>query len=411
MLDIYRQEAIDHQSRRLDGEVLLGVSPTWAMLSALVTAVVLAGLLFASVATYARRESVSGLVVPQGGIIRVTSSIDGVLSRIDVKEGQVVREGQILGVVRVSRDASADGPTALIRRSAQSQVNAAKTRGEAEGARFLSAEYRIRQELSSLGLKRSQALQNISIAADKQALAANELDRATKLQKQGYLSNQAFDNAKLRALEAKDTVVSARTALVEIDQTIARLNGEMNEARSQAAATRASAEFDQQSAFQNLQAITVADEKYLTSPIAARVMALPLSPGQAVRENGAIAVLVPVGSKMEVELYAPSRAIGFIKPGQQVRVRYEAFPYQKFGSANGRVSRVSKTIIEPSDSPVADLKEPVFRILVTLDRETLNAYGEEVTIQPGMRVSADVILEKRSLLEWLLDPLYAVGKR
>jgi membrane fusion protein len=411
MLDIYRQEAIDHQSRRLDGEVLLGVSPSWAAFSALITAVVLTALVFASVATYARRESVSGLVIPQGGIIRVTSHENGVVSRVDVKEGQIVSEGQILGVVRLGRDATPAGPTAVMRQSAQSQVTAAKARGSAETARFVSAEYRIRHELVALGTKRSQALQNIAIAEDKQELAANELARATKLQTQGYLSNQALDNAKLRVLEAKDDVVTARSALVEIDQAISRLNGEMSEARNQAAATRAISEFDQASAVQNLQAITAADEQLLTAPIAGRVMALPLSQGQAVRENGAVAVLVPVGSKMEVELYAPSRAIGFIKNGQQVRLRYEAFPYQKFGSATGRVSQVSKTIIEPGDAPVGDLKEPVFRILVALDRETLRAYGEEVSIQPGMEVSADVILERRSLLEWLLDPLYAVGKR
>src|SRR5262249_15069423 len=105
-------------------------------------------------------------------------------------------------------------------------------------------------------------------------------------------------------------------------------------------------------------------------------------------------------------LFFPTRAFGFVRPGQQVRILYDAFPYQKFGTYGGRVTKVSHTILTSSDStgPII-LKEPAYRVTVALERSDVDAYGLKVPLQPDMLLRADVILEQRSLMRWLLDPL------
>jgi membrane fusion protein len=123
-------------------------------------------------------------------------------------------------------------------------------------------------------------------------------------------------------------------------------------------------------------------------------------------------IIIPEGSRLHAEIYAPTRAIGFVKPGQEVRLLYEAFPYQRFGSFQGKVTRVSRTVIDPREL-TAPLKaeEPVYRIEVALDRQSVEAFGDRLALQPGMTLSANLILDRRSFLDWLLQPLNAVMMR
>ncbi len=95
--------------------------------------------------------------------------------------------------------------------------------------------------------------------------------------------------------------------------------------------------------------------------------------------------LVPAGARLEARLYGPSRAIGFVRPGQRVRLRYEAFPHQKFGQYEGVVQSVSRSTVGPAEltgdgAPLPGLVpgEPVYRVTVELAAQTATAYGEAV---------------------------------
>jgi len=122
--------------------------------------------------------------------------------------------------------------------------------------------------------------------------------------------------------------------------------------------------------------------------------------------------IIPNGSALQAELFVPTKAIGFLRPGQQVRILYDAFPYQQFGSYRGQVSEISRTILTKADTfgPV-ELKEPAYRVIATLDRPDVDAYGKTIPLQADMLLKADIILEKRSIVSWFLDPLLSVGMR
>ena len=108
-----------------------------------------------------------------------------------------------------------------------------------------------------------------------------------------------------------------------------------------------------------------------------------------------------------------SRAIGFVRPGQEVRINLQAFPSQRFGTLAGKIRLVSTTVLAPSEVVIQGLniQEPTFRIRVELSRESMEAYGETFPLQPGMLVSADIVFDRRNLLHWLFDPIYAVAAR
>ena len=119
--------------------------------------------------------------------------------------------------------------------------------------------------------------------------------------------------------------------------------------------------------------------------------------------------IVPNDSVLQAELLVPTRAIGFVQPGQKVKIKYEAFPYQNFGTYAGQIVNVSQTIVTSSDaSGPIPLKEPAYRVAAFLERLDIDAYGKKIPLQADMLLSADIILEQRSLVRWFLDPLLSV---
>jgi membrane fusion protein len=128
-----------------------------------------------------------------------------------------------------------------------------------------------------------------------------------------------------------------------------------------------------------------------------------------------LAQLVPVTSRLVAKLYVPSRAAGFTRAGDTVLLRYDAFPYQKFGQHAGTVQAVSTAAVAPSElqgaGPRLDAAgmpgEPLFAISVALPAQTI----AERELQAGMRLEADLLHETRRLYEWILEPLYAARQR
>ena len=138
--------------------------------------------------------------------------------------------------------------------------------------------------------------------------------------------------------------------------------------------------------------------------------------GQSVTPAAALASLVPADTKLQAQLYAPSSAVGFVRPDQPVLLRYQAFPYQKFGHQGGQVTQVSRSPLQASE--LAGLPflsgasaEPLYRITVTLDRQSVPAYGQAQPLAPGMQLEADVVLDRRRLIEWIFEPVLGIAGR
>ncbi|MDE0853624.1 MAG: HlyD family efflux transporter periplasmic adaptor subunit, partial [Nevskia sp.] len=179
---------------------------------------------------------------------------------------------------------------------------------------------------------------------------------------------------------------------------------------------------DQQARLQALQREQVAlthelGTQYVivTATQAGIATALTADVGQAVDGQKPLLSIVPSGSQLHAELLAPSRAVGFVHPGDRVLLRYQAYPYQKFGHYGGMVSSVSKTAIPPEELAAsgrsAQGAEPLYQIRVQLDAQSVQAYGKVQPLRSGMTLEADLLQERRHLYEWILDPLYSVSGR
>jgi membrane fusion protein len=375
-------------------------------------AIVVAGLLFLSTATYARKESVSGWVVPEGGIIRIAARQGGIVERINVVEGDEVQVNQTLAQVRISSDFNSGNAGTLLE-------NQLRTEAEAAAAQAAATKRQLQAEREQVSLRKIALLRELdetrsalTVLEEKADLLKLNVARATQLAAQGAFTQKGLEDARMGELVARQDVSQAKASILNYERQISDLDARHRTLPLEIDAAQAQARVSQAALAQRQTEAAVRHNYIVGATVSGRVVALPVSQGQDVAAGTMIAAITPAGSKLEAELFVPSRAAGFIKPGQDVRLMYQAFPYQKFGSAEGTVVQVSRTVLGPDEIsvPGLQLNEPVFRVKVRLDRELVSAYGQDMPVQPGMLLSADVIIDRRTLLEWLLDPLYAVGR-
>jgi membrane fusion protein len=150
----------------------------------------------------------------------------------------------------------------------------------------------------------------------------------------------------------------------------------------------------------------------INAPISGKVTALRAIVGASVGTQLPLLTMLPAGGKLEAHLFVPTRAIGFAEIGQEVRLLYDAFDYRHFGVHVGTISQISSSVFSPAEVQAGlQLTEPTYRVTVKIARQQVAANGQQFTLQAGMSLRADIVLEKRTLINWLMDPLIRLRGR
>jgi membrane fusion protein len=156
-------------------------------------------------------------------------------------------------------------------------------------------------------------------------------------------------------------------------------------------------------------------EILIRAPHAGTISAITAIVGQSLPTGALLGTLLPAGSELEAEIYAPSRAVGFIQPGMQVLLRYHAYPFQKFGQHRAQVIEVANSALTPQELAVpganARSLEPMYRVRLKLEQQNVKTYGKRIPLKAGMVVDASVVLDERKLYEWILEPVYSISGR
>ncbi|MDO5614015.1 MAG: HlyD family efflux transporter periplasmic adaptor subunit [Paracoccus sp. (in: a-proteobacteria)] len=369
-------------------------------------------LAFASTASYARIETVAGWVVPEGGLIRVTAPRGGVIQSLTVSEGDTVSAGQSLAELRLSADLAGGSAGQALLTQLHAQIDAARAQAEAEREMLVADETNLKTQREGLVAERDQGRARIETTAERLALVEANAERVRAMAGRGIASRKTVEESEMAVLVAQQELSGVRSSVLAMDRQISEIDAQLRSLPLSIRAADARASAGQaQLALQGTEMETQ-NVYHAGATVAGRVVAVPVSRGQTVAPQSVVAVLTPEGSSLEAELYVPSRSAGFIKAGQEVQLMYQAFPYQKFGTARGVVRSVSRTVLAPSEVaiPGLEIQEPVFRVKVELASDQVRAYGQDIQVQPGMLLTAGIVIDRRTLVEWLLDPIYAVGR-
>ncbi len=412
-MSLFRKEVLEHRRLRLHGEVVLTQTlSTRFMVFALVATMVIAGI-WVSVGTYARIETVPGMLTTNSPATKIVATTPGVVSKLHVIEGQYVEAGDRLVVINLDRRATS-GETVAGR-----GLDALQTRRALMEAQIALSSQRIaaeRQRMESIKLSAERQLLELRDQIDLQEQAVlstkNLLEQITQVVEKGFVSKVELERRRQNYINARQTLAGLRqqiaTRQAEADQANSQISGLTVEAAQGVSEIKASLQ-----TMEGQKAQLEGEQGYvITAPITGRITALQTARGRTVNPVIPLMIIVPDHTVFQAELYAPTRAIGFVKPGQETRILYDAFPYQKFGSSSGKIQSVSRIVMDPRESDVPiKLEEAVYRVTVLLDKQNVEAFGEKVPLQAGMTLKANIVLERQTFLSWLLQPLNAVLKR
>lgn len=426
---LFRPEVLAARQAQWLGTIRIARPLSFSLVTAASLAMAAALIAYVCWGEVTRKVTVHGVLLPAGGLINVAAPQAGVITDSLVHEGDEVQAGQPLLRIRSER-ITAGGDAALLttqalaarRQSLETErrltEQGLQQRLEALSQRHLSLQAELRQAQSELDthshrlqlahktLERQQQLASSGFVAAAQVQQKQEELLDLQLRERSAERNLQALQRDLQTVRAdRDALqTQARTSLAQLDRSLATLGQEATEADSRNGLT-------------------------ITAPQAGQVSALTLGPGQPVQAGQTLLSLVPTAAgasagfaaehpaTLQAQLFAPSRTAGFVRPGQEVWLRYAAFPYQKFGMARGEVLAVSRSPIAPQDLPTgqgqallsaAQVNEPMYRITVRLPAQSVMTYGNPNVLAVGMGLSAEVRQDRRKVWEWLLEPALSV---
>jgi membrane fusion protein len=414
---LFRSEAIAERRSQWLGTVLLTPTISQKLFTVFAAAAVTAIVSLLIFAEYSRSEPVKGWLVPEHGLVRVIAPQPGVITRLHVRDGDEVAEGAALVTLSTEIQSAALGATQEeIVHHLQDRRDSLIAERDLHRKLLLEEMAGLEKRISALDSEQEHLSGEIEIQRSQARLASKGVERLRELADRGMVTTQNFESAesnrleqalKLRTLERQHTATGRERLVLEAERDAMPLRIETRLAELD----RSVATLEQEMAVAEARRQIV-----ITAAQAGTVTALRAEQGSSAGTSTPLLSIVPAGSKLTAKLFVPGKAIGFMRSGQDVLLRYEAFPYQKFGHHQGTVSSVSRSTVSPSElgAQLAGLTsllsgaEPVYLVTVQLASQTVIAYGDTVPLQPGMQLEADVLIETRRLIEWVFDPLFTM---
>jgi membrane fusion protein len=414
-MSLFREQAVAAQQSKWLGDIVLIRPLSFTFLSA--GAALLAVLVCAFLAwgSYTKHSTVSGQLLPGSGLIKVYAPQSGIVIEQHVKEGQALHAGENLYVLSSERQSSTQGATqAAI--SSQVEQRQASLRDELQKTRQLQQEERngLNNKIAALGNELAKLNNLVAGQQDRVRLAQETLQRYQGLLQQDYISKEQFQQKQEELLDQKNRQQSLERDRIGVGRELAAQRSELAGLSLKQQNQLAQIDRTLASTGQELSESEAKRRIVVTAPQAGIATAVLADAGQAVDGNRPLLSIVPAGATLRAELYAPSRAIGFVRPGDQVLIRYQAYPYQKFGHQKGVVESVARTALPNNELNALGVpaggngSEPMYRITVRLASQQVQAYGRPQPLQAGMLLDADIQQEKLRLYEWVLEPLYSL---
>jgi HlyD family type I secretion membrane fusion protein len=361
----------------------------------------------------------SGEVVPEGAVNVVQHLEGGIVSKVDVRDGQEVKEGQVLlelspKLVGSEYDAAEQKLKNLLLQQKQLQAairgDATLSVGDLQG---------IEQGNKVSAAQQQLLTSRLANRADQLAAA-----RATVQQKQAEvegLNDQINLQTQQVAMWAslQESGGASRLQLLHTKTQLAEMKGARNEARkalSQAQANLKGVEsglhFENNSQIAELvseEAVVAENIKKVRNQLERTKVTAPVSgvisdlrykaPGAVVGPGAVVLQVVPTGSKKLVEVRVPSKDIGFVKVGQRVDVKLQPFDSTIYGSVPGKVLSLAGTTVQDPDT-----RAYYYLARVELDRQFVDQRRKTFPIQAGMPLVADIQGQRRSVLRYLFQP-------
>lgn len=374
----------------------------------------------------------SGKVIPSGQAKTIQVKNKGIVKEIRVKEGQEVKEGDVL-VLLDPTTTGADYDT-LKKRAAYYKLDIQRLEAELEGKPFLpeddpdleahdrAAEMALYQSrVSDYTTQRRAAMDVVSQKTATLEAAKSTYERyseglAIAREKERLLEQLMEENAVARfqlldqrnqrneyeknAQATMDHIISAQAEIAEAQQKLANIDAAYKK-DVMTSMVQAKKEY-----YDVIERIKKAEEDArmttIVAPCDGRVYNLSVhTVGGIVTDAQPLMIIVPDDVDLEFEVYADNKDIGFIKEGQTAEVKVETYNFQKFGIVEAEVMEISADSVDDNKDMEKNKK---FRLLLRPVKTNINVFGKEADLSPGMNVTAEIKIKEKRIIDFFMDP-------
>lgn len=410
---LFRPKALQAQQQRLEGQVSIVQPVSSSVLCFCLVFILCSLILVLQQAQFSRKETVVGYLKPSSGVVRIHSQRSAVIKQLYVQDGAKVTEGQKLALLSSDEYlAAGQSLTEYLQTSVSLQLLLNTQKRHYVIQSVAQQRQQLSTQIDNIKQQFADNQRQQTLVSERISLQTRRLTSQQQLVLKGHLSKLQLEQLQDQHLmlqqqlaEVQALAQSIRQQQIQLENQLQRLPVEQQRQLQQLQAERL--ELEQQKT-----ELLARGEVLVTAPVAGRVTNLVVSMGQHLQGSQVLMQLLPETGFLYAHLLVPTRAFGFVQPGQTTWLRFDAFPYQRFGLYQGKISQLSKAVLmaQDPDSPV-QIQEPVYQVQVQLDQQFIEAYGEKLPLQAGMLLSADIVLEQRSALSWLLEPLTSLKGR
>jgi len=413
MSSLFRKQALDAQQHRLLGTISLAQPLSMSVVTLILLGLLTGIVTFLCFSEYARKETVKGYLKPEKGLIKAYTNRNGVIERLFVQEGTLVQAGQPL-VSIISSQTLTSGEELSDKLSAELNKQLVWLQFEHQQISRMQLAEQTRLEQRKLSL-----INSMQVVANQQKLQAKKISlldqqqvQYQKLKIEGYIAELEFQQQQEKQLNARQELENLKRVKLDKLNDIKQIEHELKVLPDQFTVNAVEISRKQSDIQSQLSQIDNNHRIVINATYDGYVTAIQIEEGQNVTASTPMLSLLPTGTVLVAELMLPTRSAGFVKKGDIARLRFDAFPHQRFGLMLSHIDQIDLALIT-SNSPniPIQLNEPMYRVRSRLSEQLIEGYGQSFALKSGMLFEADIILDKRSLLDWLLDPIYSLNGR
>ncbi len=413
---LYRHAALNAHKNHWLGKIILIRPLSYSLLTLMAVLFAVMVVAFMVWGTYTKRSAVVGQLVPETGLVKVYAPQFGIVVEKRVREGQTVKKDDVLFVLSSERY-SDDRSSIQVSISTQHRQQRQSLQDEISKTRLQQRDEQQALQSRLDGIK--DELERLDVQFHAQQTRVQLSDEAHKryqgLLEKNYISREQTQQKQEEWIEQSSRLESMTREQLRMQRELVARQDELSSLRAKHQNQISQLERSVSSVNQQLTESEAKRRLVIRAPESGIATAVVANAGTAVEGSRPLVSIMPTGATLQAYLFAPSRAVGFVREGVPVRLRYQAYPYQKFGQASGRVESVSRTALPAGEiftmgNPSSNNQnsEPYYRITVALERQSITAYGKQQPLQAGMLLDADIMLERRRLYEWVLEPLFSL---
>ena len=409
---LFRKEALDSQSHKLMGKVIIIQPVKNYLITLCLFLIIVFGVIYLANTSFSRKVTVEGFLTPDTGLVKIYGKKGGRLREINIQAGQIVKENDIIAYISLEDILEGGGNVKDIYLK---ELNVQEHEMTKSLENLVKNQDLLLQNSQSKVLSYKKELKQLEQQYKIQEIRYNnafsQVKILQKLYEKKYASNTELLRYKEQALSIKQVKHQMQQQKIKILDYIKQEEKQLDLLPLNFKKEYSSLILQQSRIIERRTAIKNNSGYTLRSPIDGKISSVQIKKGQTIIPSVPLVTIISNNSNLQAELMIPSRAIGFIEIGQMVKLQYDAFPYQQYGIYQGKIKFIHNNLFNPNELLVPfQLKEPVYRIIIEIDQQKIRAYGKKFPLQPGMLLKGDVILKKRTILEWMLEPLMSYKK-